>query len=118
MKMCPVCRTTLFEDMEVCYGCLYRFGSEPALEKAARQLEEDPAKAGGGAIGAGDLRRWAVRLEVRSWSNPDQVWTAELIPPYEDGGAAALPMRARPDGGGPGPAPAAAAAVPEAAAAV
>lgn len=40
MKVCPVCKTTLFEDMEVCYGCLYRFGSEPALEKAASNLEE------------------------------------------------------------------------------
>lgn len=82
MKVCPVCQTTLFEDMEVCYGCLYHFGSEPALEKAANELADDrrPQNA--------DFRRWAVRLEVRSQSDPDQVWVAELIPPYEDGGSA------------------------------
>ena len=77
MKVCPVCKTTLFEDMEVCYGCLYRFGSEPALEKAASNLEE------AAPLREGDMRRWAVRLEVRSLSDPDQVWAAELIPPYE-----------------------------------
>ena len=78
MKVCPVCKTTLFEDMEVYYGCLYRFGSEPALEKAASNLEE------AAPLREGDMRRWAVRLEVRSLSDPDQVWAAELIPPYED----------------------------------
>ncbi len=78
MKVCPVCKTTLFEDMEVCYGCLYRFGSEPALEKAASDLNE------AAPLREGDMRRWVVRLEVRSCSDPGQVWAAELIPPYED----------------------------------
>ena len=26
MKTCPVCRARCFDDMEVCYGCLHRFG--------------------------------------------------------------------------------------------
>lgn len=86
MKTCPVCHTTLFEDMEVCYGCLYRFGSEPALEKTMNEREEELQPRGG------DFRRWAVRLEVRSQSDPDQVWAAELIPPYEDEGSAASPV--------------------------
>ncbi len=35
MKTCPVCSATTFDDMEVCYGCLHRFGSEePATEVA------------------------------------------------------------------------------------
>ena len=28
MKTCPVCKTTLFDDMEVCYGCMHRFDIE------------------------------------------------------------------------------------------
>ena len=27
-KACPVCGTTLFDDMDVCYGCLHEFGKE------------------------------------------------------------------------------------------
>lgn len=25
MKTCPICKATLFDDMEVCYGCMHRF---------------------------------------------------------------------------------------------
>lgn len=32
IKECPVCKTTLFGDMDTCYGCMYRFGSSPNLE--------------------------------------------------------------------------------------
>lgn len=28
MKTCPVCKTMLFDDMEVCYGCMHKFGAE------------------------------------------------------------------------------------------
>lgn len=31
MKTCPVCHARCFDDMEVCYGCLHRFGDEGAL---------------------------------------------------------------------------------------
>lgn len=36
MKRCPVCQTMLFEDMDICYGCLHRFpeGDDPAGEGA------------------------------------------------------------------------------------
>lgn len=34
MKICPVCESALFDDMDTCFGCLYRFGSDPALEAA------------------------------------------------------------------------------------
>lgn len=33
MKICPVCASTLFDDMPTCFGCLYQFGSNPALEE-------------------------------------------------------------------------------------
>lgn len=25
MKVCPVCKSRCFEDMDICYGCLYKF---------------------------------------------------------------------------------------------
>ncbi|WP_165172007.1 hypothetical protein [Adlercreutzia sp. ZJ242] len=103
MKTCPVCKTTLFDDMDVCYGCMYRFGSNPQLERKA-QLDgagsggdpKDPAK-GPKAEGRGDLRTWSVRLEVRNRSDPGQTWAVELVPPYEPvlggEGAQAVPLQ-------------------------
>ncbi len=40
MKVCPICKTKLFEDMEVCYGCMYRFGSNPRLEQRLGQCDD------------------------------------------------------------------------------
>ncbi|MDO4854331.1 MAG: hypothetical protein Q4A43_02780 [Coriobacteriia bacterium] len=31
LKKCPVCGSSCFSDMDVCYGCLHRFGSDEAL---------------------------------------------------------------------------------------
>lgn len=28
MKSCPVCKATTFDDMEICFGCLHRFGEK------------------------------------------------------------------------------------------
>lgn len=42
MKACPVCRAQAFADMETCFNCMYRFGSNPALEeKAAARAHAD-----------------------------------------------------------------------------
>lgn len=40
MKTCPVCGAGAFDDAEVCYGCLYRYGQEapPARGAAAGQV--------------------------------------------------------------------------------
>lgn len=45
MKRCPVCQTMLFEDMDVCYGCLHRFpeGDDPAGEGAIDAARERQA---------------------------------------------------------------------------
>ena len=43
MKTCPICNTTLFDDMEVCYGCMYSFGSKPELERKARDAASETA---------------------------------------------------------------------------
>ncbi len=32
-KICPICKSTVFADMDTCYGCMYRFGSKPELEQ-------------------------------------------------------------------------------------
>ena len=111
MKTCPVCRTMLFDDMDTCYGCMYRFGSNVALEeKVKREIdaagkgaaeegassaaeeatEIASAKAGDAtlveAVGveenARDMRTWIVMLEVRNGNDPDQTWSVELVPPY------------------------------------
>lgn len=36
LKMCPTCKTLVFADMETCFGCMYRFGSDPEREEAVR----------------------------------------------------------------------------------
>lgn len=40
LKLCPTCKTWVFADMETCYGCMYRFGSDPEREEAARREYE------------------------------------------------------------------------------
>lgn len=40
-KTCPRCGEKLFDDMETCYGCLYRF-KEPPLPEAAPEPEPEP----------------------------------------------------------------------------
>ncbi len=45
LKVCPTCKTLVFEDMETCYGCMYRFGSDPDWERAAQREWETAAAA-------------------------------------------------------------------------
>ena len=90
MKTCPVCKTMLFEDMEVCYGCMYRFGSKPHLEDRERRqvpvIEDAPVDAtqlpalsfaGEGSFPF-DLRYLRVRVEFCDARNPDRAWSVEL----------------------------------------
>ncbi len=48
MKICPVCKSTLFDDMDVCYGCMHRFEGEDGLPEEARSvsLEGSPRREG------------------------------------------------------------------------
>lgn len=43
MKVCPICKARCFDDMDTCYGCLHRFGSD---------AEPDPTALPGGAAPA------------------------------------------------------------------
>ncbi len=54
VKVCPQCGASAFEDMDVCYGCLHRFGA--AVPAAG--MPSPPAEAA--AYGAGLDLRWAV----------------------------------------------------------
>ena len=54
VKVCPQCGASAFEDMDVCYGCLHRFGA--AVPAAG--MPYPPAEAA--AYGAGLDLRWAV----------------------------------------------------------
>lgn len=35
MKTCPTCGARAFDDAEVCFGCLHRYGDEPARQPDA-----------------------------------------------------------------------------------
>lgn len=58
MKTCPVCNERSFDDAEVCYGCLHRFGegdrapapcmpSAPSERAALDRREDEQAKPAG-----------------------------------------------------------------------
>lgn len=32
MIQCPICKSLCFDDMDVCYGCMHRFGADPGAE--------------------------------------------------------------------------------------
>lgn len=62
MKTCPICKSTSFDDMEICFGCMHRFDEAPyaAVEvmeaheidveepkiEASRQKPKDPTSTG------------------------------------------------------------------------
>ena len=41
MKTCTVCNATCFDDMEVCYGCLHRFGANENVDYSPQYAEGD-----------------------------------------------------------------------------
>lgn len=58
MKVCPVCKARAFDDMEVCYGCLHRFGEEASApgEKDARLRSNASAQMSHGKAPESDAR--------------------------------------------------------------
>lgn len=108
MKECPVCKTFVFDDMGVCYGCMHRFSEggaasllqnllpEIAIEEAGEigekrgdDMLEERGMAGAsesdGVVDAGDaddlpLERWVLRVEMRDPREPNRFWTMELAP--------------------------------------
>lgn len=37
MKVCPVCKSNVFDDMDTCYNCLHKFDEEDEM----REKQED-----------------------------------------------------------------------------
>lgn len=89
MKTCPVCKTQLFDDMEVCYGCMYTFGSKPELEQrvAAQSAQEQQAKGVQPMSMPGPMAGWSVRLEMKNAADPTRSWSMELAPSHLVSGA-------------------------------
>lgn len=42
MKQCPVCKSQCFDDMDVCYGCMHRFGEEVPGRPERRVVKDVP----------------------------------------------------------------------------
>lgn len=89
MKTCPVCKTSLFDDMEVCYGCMYAFGSKPELEQRVseqcvqEQQSQRPQQIPSQTPALQSMSPmvgWSVRLEMRNAADPSRSWSMELVP--------------------------------------
>ena len=76
MRTCPVCRTAIFDDMDTCYGCMYRFEAEQAAGSGDERSGADTADgdaaetsgaargvAGGSGDGDGLSRHFLIELE-------------------------------------------------------
>lgn len=67
MKTCPTCGARAFDDAEVCYGCLHRYGEDPA-RPAGSPTAPDPGPVPGPAPARAsvpaDARCPAARLAV------------------------------------------------------
>ena len=82
MKTCPVCKTQLFDDMEVCYGCMYTFGSKPELEQRAteQRMQEQQSQQVQMLQPPSPMAGWTVRLEMKNTADPTRSWSMELAP--------------------------------------
>ena len=43
MKTCPTCHTNVFDDMRVCYSCLFRFNDADDLDTDFLEVDDPPA---------------------------------------------------------------------------
>lgn len=74
MKNCPVCKTAVFDDMDVCYGCMHRF-SVLELEGGAMLRIENGAEleAGFEAASVREIEKGAptnyLRQSPLGWKN-------------------------------------------------
>ena len=75
MKVCPVCKARVFDDMDTCYGCLYRFDSPDAEEAHGGVFEpEEPSDSSGRArdsAEAEEKKKGARPVDVRQEGKAD-----------------------------------------------
>ncbi|MCL2889345.1 MAG: hypothetical protein FWE65_02855 [Eggerthellaceae bacterium] len=48
MKICPICNARCFEDMELCFGCMFRFETAQQAFADLSQSQEIPLQDGSG----------------------------------------------------------------------
>ena len=41
MKTCPVCKAQCFDDMAICFGCMYHFPEDTQKEESSQVIEQD-----------------------------------------------------------------------------
>lgn len=91
MKTCSVCNATVFDDMDVCYGCMHRFeedegaigfsipvradACDPALrtgdDTAPSETKCAPDERGGTA--------WKLRIELQQGGVTARTWVMDLF---------------------------------------
>ena len=82
-KRCPRCGEVLFDDMDVCYGCLYDFGRNREEDLARAGIPEEFALLEGGleepeGFGEAHARELPERPDLRVWLRTD---SADVILP-------------------------------------
>lgn len=87
-KRCPRCGEVLFDDMDVCYGCLYDFGRNREEDLARAGIPEEFALLEGGleepeGFGEARARELPERPDLRVWLRTD---SADVILPLSGEG--------------------------------
>ncbi len=94
LKKCPVCGSSCFSDMDVCYGCLHRFGSDEARIEVEPRLSSElcsagpsfPAQGGQSSLPAAEDSSGGNNAGlVLETCNADCVSTKEKAPSYDEG---------------------------------
>lgn len=73
MKTCPVCGAVAFDDAEICYGCLYRFGEEGSHAEIAPTAKEPSSQAS-----ARKASGFLIKLVPLDNPSSDVVWACEV----------------------------------------
>jgi len=81
MKICPACKSKLFDDMDTCFGCMYRFGTDPEREREAEALSWPPSLE--------DVNEGAVFEEAVPWPAGSGPAPCPAAPPASPPGYAA-----------------------------
>lgn len=109
MKVCPVCKSRLFDDMDTCYGCMHRFenDSSSVISEGAGIRHEGRLRECGSLLEnveegredaiqksmspCGDMRKgtWSTRFDLSSKFGQDSaplacVLTVEIMPAADD----------------------------------
>ena len=45
MKTCPVCKAQCFDDMSICYGCMYHFPESAQTRNSSQKTKQDQEEA-------------------------------------------------------------------------